>query len=111
MLSNIFDDLESKKDSATDKALSDALENLVNNLVSDKNTNLSKREIKAISILKQNKYIWNIIKDYVPNKRYINASFNKTIQNAITQISKAIGQANLNQNDNESFLSRFWKRR
>lgn len=108
---SIFNDINQNSDSATDKALSQALEILVNSLVSDKNTNLSKREIKAISILKQNKYIWNILKEYVPNKRYINASFNKTIQNAISQISNAIGQANSSNMDNESFLSRFWKRK
>jgi len=105
---DIFSDLSSEKDNPIHLALSEALQILVNALVNEKNTIISKRELKSISILKQNPYIWNIIKDYVPNKRYVNGKFGKEIQQAISKISNAIGQVNTEKN--ESFLKRQFNR-
>lgn len=108
---NIFNDLTTSKDNPLEISLADSLKLLVESLIDDKNTNLSKRELKAISICFRNKYIRYILVDYVPNKRYVNAFFEKSLQKAIGLTSNAIGQMNTNQQENDSFLSRFWKRR
>lgn len=109
MSDNIFDDLDTEKANPIHIKVSEALELLVKALIDDKNTNISKRELKSISILKQNPYIWNIIKDYVPNKRYVNSAFGKDIQSAISKISNAIGQINT-EKENESRFSKFFNR-
>ena len=89
--------------------VSEALELLILALIDDKNTIISKRELKSISILKQNLYIWNIIKDYVPNKRYVSGNFGKDIQKAIGMISNAIGQINT-EKEKEGLLRRTFDR-
>ena len=78
-------------------------------MLDEKNTIISKRELKSISILKQNPYIWNIIKDYVPNKRYVNGNFGKDIQKAIGMISNAIGNINT-EKEHEGLLSKTFDR-
>ncbi|TET59451.1 MAG: hypothetical protein E3J52_05835 [Promethearchaeota archaeon] len=109
MSDDIFSGLDTQKDNPIHIALSNALETLVNALIDEKNTNISKRELKSVSILKQNPYIWNIIKDYVPNKRYVKSAFGKDIQQAISKISNAIGQVESDK-EKDGFLTRQFNR-
>lgn len=109
MSDDIFSGLDTQKDNPIHIKLSEALELLVKSLINDKNTIISKRELKSVSILKQNPYIWKIIHDYVPNKRYVNGKFGKDIQEAISKISNAIGQIE-SEKENEGFLKRQFNR-
>ena len=106
---DIFSGLDTQKDNPIHIKVSESLEILIHALIDDKNTNISKRELKSISILKQNKYIWNIIKDYVPNKRYVDGNFGKDLQKAIEMISNAIGQINT-EKEREGLLARTFNR-
>jgi len=93
-----------------DKAISESLTILTNALVKE-TTNFGKNEVKQLSILKQNKYIQRIIKDYPIYKKQLNNNFEKSIQNAIEKYCNAI--ANRHQQENENDLMsklKFWKR-
>ena len=100
--------MDSQKDNPIHVALSNALELLTNALITE-TTNISKRELKAIAILKQNKYIWNILKDYLPYKKQVNNAFEKSIQKAIEKISISIGSLNTDK-EQDGKLSRFFNR-
>ena len=107
---DIFSGLDNnQKENPIHIKLSEALELLVLALVDNKNTTISKRELKPISILKQNPYIWKIIKDYVPNKRYVNGNFGKELQKAIGMISNAIGNINT-EKEKDGLLARSFNR-
>jgi len=103
---DIFSDMETQKDNPIEIALSNALELLTNALIND-TTNISKRELKALAILKQNKFIWSILKDYLPYKKQVNNSFEKSIQKAIEKISISIGSLNTEKESDGKFTKFF----
>lgn len=108
MSDDIFSDLETQKDNPVHLALSEVLKELTHSFIKD-TTNISKRELKAIAILKQNKYIWNILQDYLPLKKQVNNAFTKDIQKVIEKVSLAIGSLNTEQ-EKDGRLTKFFNR-
>jgi len=109
MSDDIFSDLETTKQNPIYEQLANGLKILIESVISEKNTDISKRELKAISILKQNPYIWHIIQDYVPNKRYVKAKFGNDLKEIIKDISLAMAQINT-ESENEGRFSKFFNR-
>ena len=106
---SVFDDIDKQKDNPIHLALSETLKILTNALIND-TTNISKRELKAVAILKQNKYIWHILEEYLPLKKQVSNAFEKSIQKAIEKISYAIGNLNKEPEQEGNKLTRFFRR-
>ena len=100
--------MDTQKDNPIHVALSNALELLTNALINE-TTNISKRELKALAILKQNEYICHILKNYLPFKKQVNNNFEKSIQKAIEKVSISIGSLNT-ERENDGKLSKFFNR-
>jgi len=108
-MSDIFSNID-QKPNPIDESLANALNVLTTALVSS-TTNISKRELKAIAILKQNKFIWNLLQDYLPYKKHVNNNFEKSLQKAIARVSASIGQVGGSPElENSGLLSRILRR-
>lgn len=100
--------MNQNKEKQTDIKLSENLDKLINAFIDKQNTNLSKREHKAISILWQNRFIREMLFDYPVNKRYIKAEFKRDLKEMTKFITNAIGMSK--EIENESKLGNFFNR-
>lgn len=108
-MDDVFTALHGNQEKQVDIKLSENLDKLINAFIDKSNTNLSKREHKALSILWQNRFIREIIIDYPVNKRYINAEFKKDLKEINKDICNAIGISNVQENESRigNFFNRF----